>query len=86
MINFIGWLILGALAGWIASLIMGTNRQQGCLIDIIVGIIGAFLGGFIFDRLDFGPQATGLNLPSLLVAVIGAVVLLFIIKLIQRRR
>lgn len=86
MFNFIGWLILGALAGWIASLIVGTNRQQGCLIDIIVGIIGAFLGGFIFDQLNVGPQATGLNLPSLFVAVIGAVVLLFIVKAVQRRR
>lgn len=86
MLNFIGWLVLGALAGWIASLIMRTNRQQGCLTDIIVGIIGAFLGGFIFDQLDIGPQATGLNLPSLLVAVVGAVVLLFVIKLIQRNR
>ncbi len=84
--NFIVWIIFGALAGWIASLIAGTNRQQGCLIDIIVGIIGAFLGGFIFQTLGVGPQVTGFNLPSLLVAVVGAVVLLFIVKAVQRRR
>ncbi len=84
--SFISWLIMGALAGWIASLIAGTNRQQGCLIDIIVGIIGAFLGGFIFQTLGVGPQVTGFNLPSLLVAVVGAVVLLFIVKAVQRRR
>jgi uncharacterized membrane protein YeaQ/YmgE (transglycosylase-associated protein family) len=85
-VNFIVWIIFGALAGWIASLIAGTNRQQGCLIDIIVGIIGAFLGGFIFQTLGVGPQVTGFNLPSLLVAVVGAVVLLFIVKAVQRRR
>lgn len=84
--SFISWIVMGAIAGWIASLIAGTNRQQGCLIDIIVGIVGAFVGGYIFDLLDAGPQITGFNLPSLLVAVIGAVVLLFIVKAIQRRR
>lgn len=84
--SFISWLIMGALAGWIASMIAGTNRQQGCLIDIIVGIVGAFIGGFIFDLLDAGPTVTGFNLPSLLVAVVGAVILLFIVKAVQRRR
>lgn len=84
--SFISWIILGALAGWIASLIAGTNRQQGCLTDIIVGIVGAFLGGFIFDLLDAGPTVSGFNLPSLFVAVVGAVILLFIVKAIQRRR
>jgi uncharacterized membrane protein YeaQ/YmgE (transglycosylase-associated protein family) len=84
--SFISWIILGALAGWIASLIAGTNRQQGCLTDIIVGIVGAFLGGFIFDLLDAGPAVSGFNLPSLFVAVVGAVILLFIVKAIQRRR
>lgn len=84
--SFIAWIVLGALAGWIASLIAGTNRQQGCLIDIIVGIVGAFIGGYVFDLLNVGPQVTGFNLPSLLVAVVGAVILLFIVKAIQRRR
>ena len=84
--SFISWLIMGALAGWIASLIAGTNRQQGCLIDIIVGIVGAFIVGFIFYLIDAGPTVTGFNLPSLLVAVVGAVILLFIVKAVQRRR
>lgn len=81
--NFILWLIIGALAGWIASLIMKTN--QGILVDIIVGIIGAFIGGFIFQTLGVGPQGvSGFNLPSLLVAVVGAVVLLAIVKAVRR--
>ena len=84
--SFISWIVIGALAGWIASLIVGTNRQQGCLVDIIVGIVGAFIGGFVFDLLNAGPQITGFNLPSLLVAVVGAVILLFIVKAIQGRR
>ena len=50
--GFLSWLIMGALAGWIASLIAGTNRQQGCLIDIIVGIVGAFIGGFLLYAAD----------------------------------
>jgi uncharacterized membrane protein YeaQ/YmgE (transglycosylase-associated protein family) len=85
-VSIIVWIILGGLAGWIASLIVGTNRQQGCLLDIIVGIIGALIGGFIFDAIDAGPAVTGLNLPSLFVAVIGAVVLLLIVKAVRRNR
>src|SRR5918911_829735 len=54
MINFILWLIFGGIAGWIASLIMGTDAQQGLLMNIIVGIIGAFIGGFLASLLVFG--------------------------------
>ncbi len=75
---------MGALAGWIASLIMKTSGEQGLLIDIIVGIVGAFLGGFIFQTLGVGPQVTGFNLPSLLVAIVGAIVLLAIVKAVRR--
>ena len=77
---------MGALAGWIASLIAGTNRQQGCLIDIIVGIVGAFIGGFLYQQLTGQPFNAGFNITSLLVSVGGAVVLLFILKAVQRRR
>ena len=82
--NIILWIVMGALAGWIASLIMKTSGEQGLLIDIIVGIVGAFLGGFIFQTLGVGPQVTGFNLPSLLVAIVGAVVLLAIVKAVRR--
>jgi uncharacterized membrane protein YeaQ/YmgE (transglycosylase-associated protein family) len=82
--NFIVWIIFGALAGWIASIIMGKNAQMGAFANIFVGIVGAFIGGFIMNR--FGAQGvTGFNLPSLLVAILGAVVLLFIVSLIRRR-
>ena len=82
--NILAWIILGGLAGWIASMIMGTNAEQGCLVDIIVGIAGAVLGGFIFSALG-GTGVTGFNLFSLIVATVGAVVLLAIVKAIRRR-
>lgn len=84
--NFLVWLIFGALAGWIASMIAGTNRQQGCLIDIIVGIVGAFVGGFLYSSLTGRSFNAGFNIPSLLIAIVGAVILLFIVKAIQRNR
>ena len=84
--GFLSWIVMGALAGWIASLIAGTNRQQGCLIDIIVGIVGAFIGGFLYQQLTGQPFNAGFNITSLLVSVGGAVVLLFILKAVQRRR
>ncbi len=80
--NFILWLVIGALAGWIASMIMKTNNEQGLLIDIIVGIIGAFIGGFVVSF--FGVDADQNLIISLITAVIGAVILLAIIKAVRR--
>jgi uncharacterized membrane protein YeaQ/YmgE (transglycosylase-associated protein family) len=79
-----GWIILGGLAGWIASLLTGRNDRQGCLMNIIVGVIGAAIGGAIVGLFG-GGGVTGLNLGSLLVAVLGAVVLLGAVNLITRR-
>jgi len=77
------WIVFGALAGWIASMIMKTNGQQGLLLDIIVGIVGAVLGGWIMNLL--GQQGVeGFNLYSFLVAILGAVVLLAIVKMVRR--
>lgn len=82
--NIIGWIVLGAIAGWLASMVMGTNRRQGCFMDIIVGIVGALLGGLVFNMIG-GRGVTGFNLWSLFVAFVGAVVLLFIVGLFRRR-
>ena len=80
--NILLWIILGAIAGWVASLIVKSN--QGILLDIVVGIVGAFVGGFIFQT--FGASGvTGFNLYSILVAIVGAVVLLFIVKAVTSR-
>jgi uncharacterized membrane protein YeaQ/YmgE (transglycosylase-associated protein family) len=87
MINFILWLLFGALVGWLASIVMRTDAQQGALMNIIVGIVGAFLGGFLFS---FLPGSTSninnsdFSLGGLLVSFIGAVVLLAIVNLARR--
>ncbi len=81
--NIILWVVFGALAGWLASLIMGTDARQGWLTNIIVGIVGAFIGGFIMNALGYS-GTTGFDLYSILVAVGGAVVLLWLYKLVAR--
>ena len=82
--GILSWIILGALAGWLASMITGRNDQMGCLTNIVVGIIGAFIGGFIMTQLG-GSDITGFNLYSFLVATGGAVVLLVLLGLIRGR-
>lgn len=77
--SVIAWIIFGAFAGWIASMIVGTNARQGVIGNIVVGIIGAFVGGLIV-RLLGGSGVDGFNLYSLLVAILGAVVLLWIAR------
>lgn len=81
--NIIVWIILGALAGWIASMIMGRDSQMGAGANIVVGIIGAVIGGLIMNALG-SPGVTGFNLYSVLVAIGGAVVLLFLVGLFRR--
>jgi uncharacterized membrane protein YeaQ/YmgE (transglycosylase-associated protein family) len=78
------WIIFGALAGWVASMIAGTNREMGWLENIIVGIVGAFIGGFLFSLITQQSSYMTFSLGSFVVAVIGAIVLLFILRLIRR--
>ena len=83
--NILLWVIFGGLAGWIATLIVGGDSQFGIFGNIIIGIIGAFLGGWVADRLGAG-GAPGAERPtsvrSFIVAVIGAIILLVILNLI----
>ncbi|MAQ59100.1 GlsB/YeaQ/YmgE family stress response membrane protein [bacterium] len=81
--GILAWIIVGGVAGWLASLFMKTDAQQGILMNIIVGIVGAFVGGFVFSLLGLGGMA-GFSLYSLLVATVGAVILLAIYKAIAR--
>jgi uncharacterized membrane protein YeaQ/YmgE (transglycosylase-associated protein family) len=81
--NFLLWIILGAVAGWLASLVMKTNREQGTIMDIVVGIVGAVIGGFLFETLGRS-GVTGFNIYSLLVAFVGAVILLAIVKAVRK--
>lgn len=83
-LGIIGWIILGGLAGWVASLIVGTDRQQGLLANIVVGIIGALLGGFLLGL--FGVSGvTGFNLWSFVVALLGAVIALWLWRMFAGR-
>jgi uncharacterized membrane protein YeaQ/YmgE (transglycosylase-associated protein family) len=88
MINFIVWLVLGGIIGWLASLIMRTDAQQGLFLNIVVGVIGALVGGFFISPLlgtgtinqnDFSIAALGVSL-------VGAVILLGIVNVFRRGR
>ena len=86
MVNFIVWIIAGAIIGWIASMIMGTNGQQGTILDIVVGIVGAFIAGVVLTPL-FGISTinqSNFSLPALLVSLVGAIILLAVVKFFQR--
>lgn len=82
--GILSWIIIGGIAGWLASIFTGNNRKMGIGSNIIVGTLGGFLGGFIFNILG-GIGVTGFNLWSLLVSFIGAVVLLAIISAFSKK-
>jgi uncharacterized membrane protein YeaQ/YmgE (transglycosylase-associated protein family) len=75
--GIISWIVLGGIAGWIASIIAGTNARQGLLGNIVVGILGGLIGGFVLNMFGVG-GITGFNLYSLIVALVGAVILLWL--------
>lgn len=81
--SIIAFIILGALAGWIASIIMKTNAQQGAIGNIVTGIIGAFIGGFLYKTLT--GNTTDSFIPSLIVAIIGASLLIGVMKAVRGR-
>ncbi len=85
LVGLIVWIIVGAIAGWLASIVMKTNARQGLLMDIIVGIIGGFIGGWVLNALGVGGAVTGFNVISILTAFIGAVILLGLMRMFRRR-
>lgn len=91
MISLIIWVVLGGLAGWLASIVTGRNQQQGCLMNVVVGVIGAFVGGLIYNLLTGGGFSLDFtfdisSITGFIVAVVGAVVLLLIVNLVTGRR
>ncbi len=86
--NFIIWLVVGGLVGWVASMIMRTDAQQGVFLNVIVGIVGALLGGWLISPLvGMGTINQGnFSIGSLVVSLIGAVILLAIVNLLRRGR
>lgn len=83
--DIITWIVIGGLAGWVASIITKTDASQGILGNIVAGIIGAFVGGWVFSLLG-GAGFSGFNLWSFVVALVGAVIVLFIWKAITGRK
>ena len=82
--GFLAWIVLGGVAGWIASMLTGNNARMGLLANIVVGVVGAFLGGFLMNLIG-GWAITGFNLQSLLVAILGATVFLLIVNIFRGR-
>lgn len=84
--SIIIWLIMGGVIGWIASMIMGTDAQQGIILNVVVGIVGALIGGWLIGPLlGAGSINEGITIMSFIVSLIGAVLLLAIVGLFQRR-
>ena len=80
--GFIVWLIIGGIVGWLASLIMRTDAQQGVLLNIVVGIVGAFIAGLIFSGGTINQDP--MDITNILVSLVGAVILLAIVNLVRR--
>lgn len=86
--NFIIWLIVGGIIGWLASLMMKTDGSQGIILNVVVGIVGAMLGGWLLSPLIGGGtiNQNNFSLPALVVSFLGAVILLAIVNLVRRGR
>lgn len=85
-LGWFSWIIFGALAGWIASIFTGNNSRMGCLSNIVVGIAGAFIGGWVYSLITGHVLIVGWNWTAFIVAVLGAVVLLMLLNLLFGRR
>ncbi len=83
--GIIGWIVLGGLAGWLASKIMSTDEQQGIVLNVVVGVVGGLIGGFLLSALGVDVEGAGLIF-SFLTALLGAVILLFVVKAVTGRR
>lgn len=90
LVNIIAWIVLGAIAGWIAGMLVRGDERWGVIGHIVLGIVGAFVGGFLADALGFGKGAAGggdvVNIYSIIVAVIGAVIVVVLFNMLTRRR
>ena len=84
--NFIIWLVIGGIIGWVASMIMKTDAQQGVILNVVVGIVGAMLGGWLISPLVGVPTINqdAFSIPAMLVSLVGAVILLAVVNLVRR--
>ncbi len=84
--EIIGWIVFGLIVGVIAKLLMPGRDPGGCIITMLLGVVGAFVGGFIFEQLTGRPDVMRFDIGSLVVAVVGAIVVLLIYRLLVGRR
>jgi uncharacterized membrane protein YeaQ/YmgE (transglycosylase-associated protein family) len=84
-VGLIGWIVLGVIVGWAANLVVGgrDRRPQGCIVSVLVGVAGAFLGGYIYQFVTGHPRDIGFNFTSFGIALIGAILLLAVLRLFQ---
>ncbi|MBB5698154.1 putative membrane protein YeaQ/YmgE (transglycosylase-associated protein family) [Sphingomonas yantingensis] len=82
LVGLIIWLVVGGVVGWLASMVMRTDAQQGILLNIVVGIVGAFVGGLLFG----GSINAGVTLYTFISSLVGAIILLAIVNLVRRGR
>jgi uncharacterized membrane protein YeaQ/YmgE (transglycosylase-associated protein family) len=84
-VGFIAWIVFGAIVGWVANIVVGGRyrQRQGCLVSIIVGVVGAALGGLLYRAFTGQEKSWDFDFPSLGVAAVGAIVLLALLRLIQ---
>ena len=82
--GLIAWIIFGALAGWITSKIAGTDEEQGWLMNIVLGIVGAIVGGFIWNLITDGDFDPGFNIGSLIIAILGGLIISYLARFISR--
>jgi len=85
-VGLIVWLIFGALAGWLASLINRTNRQQGWIGNIVLGIVGALVGGFLWNLITDADGSLDFTVGSLIIAVVGALIVSYLFTLVTGKR
>jgi uncharacterized membrane protein YeaQ/YmgE (transglycosylase-associated protein family) len=83
--DIISWIILGGIAGWLASIVTKRNDRMGCISNILAGVVGAAVGGWVFGFFG-GPQVSGFNWTSLFVAFVGAVIVLGILNFFTRKK
>ncbi|MBI9072579.1 MAG: GlsB/YeaQ/YmgE family stress response membrane protein [Melioribacteraceae bacterium] len=81
--GILGWILFGAIAGWLATLLSGTNKKKGCIFNIAIGIVGSFIGGFVFEFFG-GSGISGFNIYSIFVATIGAMIFIWLIRSIRK--
>lgn len=84
-LSWIGWIVIGGLAGWLAGMVTGAGERMGCLLNIVIGIVGAVIGGFIFFQLNLDAPG-GRFVSSLIVSFVGAVVFLGVLRLLTPGR